>query len=43
MIWDALHVALLLDMSLCCSIMVVVLLGLLSAEAGSAHRGWEEW
>lgn len=29
--------------SLCCSVMVVVLLGLLSAKAGSAHRGWEEW
>lgn len=42
MVGDALDVALLLDMCLCCSIMVVVLLGL-SAKAGSAHRGWEEW
>lgn len=29
--------------SSCCSIVVVVLLGLLSAEAGSAHQRWEEW
>lgn len=38
MIWDALHVV-----SLSCSIMVVVLLGLLSAKAGSARRAREEW
>lgn len=27
----------------CRSVAGVVLLGLLSAEAGSAHQGWEEW
>lgn len=44
MIRDALHVAMLLDMCLSvASIMVIVLLGLLSAKAGSAHQGWEEW